>query len=60
MQEMEQKSKLTTNQSQNMTDSVVTSSKEQLKVIKEIEHSSEKLAEVSDELLSLANTFKVK
>ena len=60
MREMEQKSKLTTNQSQNMADSVVTSSAEQLKAMKEIERSSEKLSEIADGLLNLANTFKVK
>ena len=60
MREMAQKSKLTTNQSQNMADSVVTSSAEQLKAMQEIEHSSERLSEISDGLLSLANTFKVK
>ena len=60
MREMAQKSKQTTDQSQNMTESVVTSSAEQLKAMQEIEHSSERLSEISDGLLSLANTFKVK
>ncbi|WP_431028028.1 methyl-accepting chemotaxis protein [Lysinibacillus sp. LZ02] len=60
MREMEQNSTLTTNQSQNMAESVVHSSAGQLNAMKEIERSSEKLSEVSEALLGLANTFKVK
>ena len=60
MRGLAQTSKQTINQSQNMADSVVHSSVDQLKAIQDIEHSSEKLSEISDELLSLTNAFKVR
>lgn len=60
MRDIEEKSKLNTDSSQNIAKTVAVSSEDQLASIEDIEISAETLSKVAEDLQDLTNTFKVK
>lgn len=60
MRDIEEKSKLNTDSSQNIAKSVAASSEDQLASIEDIETSAETLSRIAEDLQGLTNTFKVK